>query len=92
MAENIHELWAMDKIGLGWTHGPVRKGKRQHYGLTGPLASVLLAAEQKKSSNNLILWQVKDEVKRHDPCLVEFAKLSEEERSQNLQMAEDTFR
>lgn len=46
----------------------------------------------KKSSNNLILWQVKDEVKRHDPCLVEFAKLSEEERNQNLQMAADTLR
>lgn len=25
MAENIHELWVMDKIDLGWTHGPVRK-------------------------------------------------------------------
>lgn len=23
MAEHIHELWAMDKIELGWTHGPV---------------------------------------------------------------------
>uniref|UniRef100_A0A8C4H809 Ryanodine receptor 2b (cardiac) n=1 Tax=Dicentrarchus labrax TaxID=13489 RepID=A0A8C4H809_DICLA len=57
MAENIHELWAMDKIDLGWTHGPVR-----------------------------------DEVKRHDPCLVEFSKLSEHERNQNLQMAEDTLR
>lgn len=28
MAENIHELWAMDKIDLGWTHGPVRKEKQ----------------------------------------------------------------
>uniref|UniRef100_H3C4X6 Ryanodine receptor 2b (cardiac) n=1 Tax=Tetraodon nigroviridis TaxID=99883 RepID=H3C4X6_TETNG len=24
LAENIHELWAMDKIDLGWTYGPVR--------------------------------------------------------------------
>lgn len=24
MAENIHELWAVDKIDLGWTQGPVR--------------------------------------------------------------------
>ncbi|XP_045927387.1 ryanodine receptor 2 [Micropterus dolomieu] len=57
MAENIHELWAMDKVDLGWTHGPVR-----------------------------------DEVKRHDPCLVEFSKLPEQERNQNFQMAQDTLR
>ncbi|XP_073337843.1 ryanodine receptor 2 [Pagrus major] len=57
MAENIHEVWAMDKIDLGWTYGPAR-----------------------------------DEVKKHDPCLVEFSKLSEQERNQNLQMAQDTLR
>ncbi|XP_041645474.1 ryanodine receptor 2 [Cheilinus undulatus] len=57
LAENIHELWAVDKIDLGWTHGLVR-----------------------------------DEVKRHDPCLVEFSKLPEQERNQNLQMAQDTLR
>uniref|UniRef100_A0A3Q3K423 Ryanodine receptor 2b (cardiac) n=1 Tax=Monopterus albus TaxID=43700 RepID=A0A3Q3K423_MONAL len=51
MAENIHELWVMDKIDLGWTHGPVR-----------------------------------DETKKHDPCLVEFSKLPEQERNQNLQL------
>ncbi|XP_041802824.1 ryanodine receptor 2-like [Chelmon rostratus] len=57
MAENIHDIWAMDKIDLGWTHGPVR-----------------------------------DEVKRHDPCLVEFSKLPEQEKNQNLQMAQDALR
>ncbi|KAM3606327.1 uncharacterized protein V6R79_014397 [Siganus canaliculatus] len=57
MAENIHELWAMDKIEVGWTYGPV-----------------------------------KDEAKKHDPCLVEFSKLPEQERNQNLQMAQDTLR
>lgn len=30
MAENIHELWAMDKIDVGWTHGPVTKRDAQH--------------------------------------------------------------
>ncbi|KAM7385413.1 hypothetical protein PAMP_001499 [Pampus punctatissimus] len=57
MAENIHELWAMDKIDLGWTHGPVR-----------------------------------DEGQRHDPCLVEFSKLPEQDRNHNLQMAQDILR
>ncbi|XP_075894426.1 ryanodine receptor 2 [Nelusetta ayraudi] len=57
MAENIHELWAMDRIDLGWTYGPVR-----------------------------------DEVKKQDACLVEFSKLPELERSQNIQMAEDTIK
>nr|XP_046257248.1 ryanodine receptor 2 isoform X2 [Scatophagus argus] len=57
LAENIHELWAMDKIDLGWTYETVR-----------------------------------DELKRHDPCLVEFSKLSEQERNQNLQIAQDTLR
>uniref|UniRef100_A0A8C3ABS1 Ryanodine receptor 2 n=1 Tax=Cyclopterus lumpus TaxID=8103 RepID=A0A8C3ABS1_CYCLU len=57
MAENIHELWTMDRIDLGWTHGPVR-----------------------------------DEVKRHDQCLVEFSKLSDQEKNQNLQVTQDTLR
>ncbi|XP_071061794.1 ryanodine receptor 2 isoform X1 [Pseudochaenichthys georgianus] len=57
LAENIHELWTMEKIDLGWTYGPV-----------------------------------KDEGKRHDPCVMEFCKLSETERNQNLQMAQDTLR
>ncbi|XP_074531886.1 ryanodine receptor 2 [Halichoeres trimaculatus] len=35
---------------------------------------------------------VRDEVKRHDPCLVEFARLPEQERNQNLQMAQDTLK
>lgn len=25
LAENIHELWGMNKIELGWTYGKVRK-------------------------------------------------------------------
>nr|XP_040034926.1 ryanodine receptor 2 [Gasterosteus aculeatus aculeatus] len=57
MAENIHELWAMDRIDLGWTHG-----------------------------------LVKDEVKKHNTCLVEFSKLSEQEKNQNLQMSQDTLK
>ncbi|XP_028278418.1 ryanodine receptor 2 [Parambassis ranga] len=35
---------------------------------------------------------VRDEVKRHDPCLVEFSKLPELEKNQNLHMAQDTLR
>uniref|UniRef100_M3ZNQ9 Ryanodine receptor 2-like n=1 Tax=Xiphophorus maculatus TaxID=8083 RepID=M3ZNQ9_XIPMA len=35
---------------------------------------------------------VKDEGKRHDPCLMEFSKLPEQERNQNLQMAEDILK
>ncbi|KAM4598949.1 ryanodine receptor 2 [Fundulus diaphanus] len=35
---------------------------------------------------------VKNEGKLHDPCLVEFSKLPEQERNQNLQMAEDTLK
>ncbi|KAM4729154.1 ryanodine receptor 2-like [Anableps anableps] len=35
---------------------------------------------------------VKDESKQHDPCLVDFSKLPEQERNQNLQMAEDTLK
>ncbi|XP_068183975.1 ryanodine receptor 2 isoform X2 [Antennarius striatus] len=57
IAENIHELWAMDKVCLGWTYGPVR-----------------------------------DEGKRHDPSLVEFSKLPEQERNKNLIMAQDKLR
>ncbi|KAJ3610589.1 hypothetical protein NHX12_022681 [Muraenolepis orangiensis] len=57
LAENIHELWSMDKIELGWAYGPV-----------------------------------KDEGKRFDPCLVEFPKLPEKEKNQNLQMAQITIK
>uniref|UniRef100_A0A3B3YY67 Ryanodine receptor 2b (cardiac) n=1 Tax=Poecilia mexicana TaxID=48701 RepID=A0A3B3YY67_9TELE len=35
---------------------------------------------------------VKDEGKQHDPCLVEFSKLPEQERNQNLHMAEDILK
>lgn len=35
---------------------------------------------------------MKDESKLHDPCLVEFSKLPEQERNQNLQMAQDTLK
>ncbi|CAJ1067174.1 ryanodine receptor 2 [Xyrichtys novacula] len=57
LAENIHELWAVDKIDLGWMHDSVR-----------------------------------DEVKRHDPCLVDFSRLPEHERNQILHKAQDTLR
>ncbi|KAK0132131.1 Ryanodine receptor 2 [Merluccius polli] len=57
LAENIHELWSMDKIELGWAYGPMR-----------------------------------DEIKRFDPCLVEFPKLPEKEKNQNRQMAQVTIK
>nr|XP_061794423.1 ryanodine receptor 2-like [Nerophis lumbriciformis] len=57
IAENIHELWVMEKIDLGWIQGNER-----------------------------------DEGKRLDPCLVEFSKLPDQERNQNLQTAQDTLR
>ncbi|XP_030196348.1 ryanodine receptor 2 isoform X3 [Gadus morhua] len=57
LAENIHELWVMNKIQLGWTYGVVR-----------------------------------DDNKRQHPCLVEFSKLPEQERSYNLQMSLETLK
>uniref|UniRef100_G1KC19 Ryanodine receptor 2 n=1 Tax=Anolis carolinensis TaxID=28377 RepID=G1KC19_ANOCA len=57
LAENIHELWVMNKIELGWQYGPVR-----------------------------------DDNKRQHPCLVEFAKLPEQERNYNLQMSLETLK
>uniref|UniRef100_A0A4W6FDX3 Ryanodine receptor 2 n=1 Tax=Lates calcarifer TaxID=8187 RepID=A0A4W6FDX3_LATCA len=56
LAENIHELWVMNKIELGWTYG------------------------------------VRDDNKRQHPCLVEFCKLPEQERSYNLQMSLETLK
>lgn len=35
---------------------------------------------------------MRDESKKHDPCLVEFSELPEQERNQNLQVALDTLR
>ncbi|XP_061609074.1 ryanodine receptor 3 isoform X2 [Phyllopteryx taeniolatus] len=57
LAENIHELWGMNKIELGWTYGKVR-----------------------------------DDNKRQHPCLVDFTKLPETERSYNLQMSSETLK
>ncbi|GAB0190548.1 ryanodine receptor 3 [Grus japonensis] len=56
LAENIHELWGMNKIELGWTYGKIR-----------------------------------DDNKRHHPCLVEFSKLPETEKNYNLQMSTETL-
>ncbi|XP_016323833.1 ryanodine receptor 2 [Sinocyclocheilus anshuiensis] len=57
LAENIHELWVLNKIELGWTYGAVR-----------------------------------DDNKRQHPCLVEFSRLPEQERSYNLQMSQETLK
>uniref|UniRef100_A0A3B1K1U7 Ryanodine receptor 2 n=1 Tax=Astyanax mexicanus TaxID=7994 RepID=A0A3B1K1U7_ASTMX len=57
LAENIHELWVMNKIDLGWMYGAIR-----------------------------------DDNKRQHPCLVEFSKLPEQERSYNLQMSLETLK
>ncbi|XP_077437450.1 ryanodine receptor 2-like [Vanacampus margaritifer] len=57
MAENIHELWVMESVDLGWAQENDR-----------------------------------DEVKRLDPRLVEFSKLPDQERIQNIQTAQNTLR
>lgn len=62
----------------------------KNHGLTGPVCFSFTCSLKKYELN--IVKQVRDELKRHDPCLVEFSKLSEQERNQNLQMAQDTLR
>ncbi|XP_062863974.1 ryanodine receptor 3 [Trichomycterus rosablanca] len=57
LAENIHELWAINKIELGWSYGKIR-----------------------------------DDNKRHHPCLVDFSKLPETERNYNLHMSTETLK
>ncbi|XP_066527985.1 ryanodine receptor 2 [Hoplias malabaricus] len=57
LAENLHELWLLDRIEQGWNHGAVR-----------------------------------EDSKRVHPGLVEFSKLPEQERNNNLQAAENTIR
>ncbi|XP_028294206.1 ryanodine receptor 3 isoform X7 [Gouania willdenowi] len=57
LAENIHELWGMNKIELGWCYGKIR-----------------------------------DDNKRHHPCLVDFSKLPETEKNYNLQMSSETLK
>jgi len=37
-------------------------------------------------------WQVRDEGKKQNPCLVEFARLPEQEKSFNLTMTFETLR
>ncbi|XP_036006629.1 ryanodine receptor 3 isoform X7 [Fundulus heteroclitus] len=58
LAENIHELWGMNKIELGWTYGK----------------------------------RIRDDNKRHHPCLVDFSKLPETEKNYNLQMSTETLK
>ncbi|XP_051937189.1 ryanodine receptor 2 [Hippocampus zosterae] len=57
IAENIHELWVMERVGLGWSQG-----------------------------------NEQDEEKLLDPRLVEFSKLPDRERNQNVQTAQDILR
>ncbi|KAK6307192.1 hypothetical protein J4Q44_G00223400 [Coregonus suidteri] len=57
LAENIHELWGMNKIELGWSYGKIREDN-----------------------------------KRHHPCLVDFSKLPETEKNYNLQMSTETLK
>lgn len=54
LAENIHELWVMNKIELGWTYGAVsirgRAAKRFQKGVIIRLLN--------DSGNSLLLWPV----------------------------------
>lgn len=38
------------------------------------------------------MMQVRDDNKRQHPCLVEFSRLPEQERSYNLQMSQETLK
>lgn len=44
------------------------------------------------SVEDLMFFQVRDDNKRQHPCLVEFSKLPEQERSYNLQMSLETLK
>ncbi|TRY95484.1 hypothetical protein DNTS_003975, partial [Danionella cerebrum] len=57
LAENLHELWLIDKIEQGWTYGTA-----------------------------------KDESKKVHSCLLEFSKLPDQERMENLQSTEHILR
>lgn len=41
LAENIHELWAMDKIDLGWTYGPVGRVFNFYWTVLAKIMSLL---------------------------------------------------
>lgn len=62
-----------------------------HYSLC--MAERACAASLHEPSNNDVsVFQVKDDSKRVHPGMVEFSKLPDQERLDNLQAAEDTFR
>ncbi|XP_068597641.1 ryanodine receptor 2-like [Brachionichthys hirsutus] len=55
MAENIHELWAADKICLGWTYGPVSDEVKRH----DPSLVALSKLPQQERNKKLIKAQDK---------------------------------
>ncbi|KAI3364879.1 hypothetical protein L3Q82_001062 [Scortum barcoo] len=106
LAENIHELWVMNKIELGWTYGTVSISQFNTTRLTPGLLQFAYKAnwsvdDAVNMAVHFILQhldslgsggQVRDDNKRQHPCLVEFSKLPEQERSYNLQMSLETLK
>uniref|UniRef100_A0AAZ3R9A1 Ryanodine receptor Ryr domain-containing protein n=1 Tax=Oncorhynchus tshawytscha TaxID=74940 RepID=A0AAZ3R9A1_ONCTS len=53
---------------------------------------MLLCCRYGTTTDNAVVLQVRDDNKRQHPCLVEFSKLPEQERSYNLQMSLETLK
>lgn len=57
LAENVHEVWAKNRVDEGWTYGPVR-----------------------------------DDKKKHTPCLVAYEDLPEIEKDYDRATSQDTLK
>uniref|UniRef100_A0A452HRC0 Uncharacterized protein n=1 Tax=Gopherus agassizii TaxID=38772 RepID=A0A452HRC0_9SAUR len=96
LAENIHELWGMNKIELGWTYGKIRDdNKRQH-----PFLNIIL----KRNQNAHNVW-AKDRIKqgwtygiqqdlknKRNPRLVPYALLDERTKKSNRDSLREAVR
>lgn len=57
LAENVHDIWARERLADGWRHGPRRDdGRREHPGLV-PYAE--LSESEKKYDRNTALQTLK---------------------------------
>ncbi|KAI4802127.1 hypothetical protein KUCAC02_019985, partial [Chaenocephalus aceratus] len=83
LAENIHELWGMNKIELGWD---LWQGK------AAILHHILHTLGIFGKGGYMTAGRVRDDNKRQHPCLVDFGKLPETERNYNVQMSSETLK
>lgn len=92
LAENSHELWAVNRIEQGWTYGMVGFWRTWHIICVEKSLLWTKRISITSISALLFLYKFRDDNKKMHPCLVDFQSLPEPEKNYNLAMSGETLK